>query len=328
MPTIFLRIAWMKEYKGVTKNDIPTGAGTHVQIHKDGGEVCNFLPIGTKYLGYARIQKGRNLRIERLGADKNATSINNVTVVFFAKNPDTGGQYIVGWYKHAVLHKSTRMLTKNLRKDHYNYLAEAEIKNSRLIHIDERIFEIPEDGPGQSNAWYVEESHPKWLKEEVQKYLADPDSYLVRRSKKSLSSRPWQQDAEMKKRVELEAMNEVSRYFELRNHKVAYRQTENLGWDLEATLEKKTLLLEVKGLSGSFNTVELTSNEFLNSKKNKLHYRICVVSYALDQAKRQLDIFYYKHGKWLSNNGGVLSVEPVYSARFHNMKTKKYKGLL
>ena len=82
MPTIFLRIAWMKSYKGVTKQDIPTGAGTHVKINKDGGEVCNFLPINGKFLGYARIQKERSLRLERLGAKKDASSITDITIVF------------------------------------------------------------------------------------------------------------------------------------------------------------------------------------------------------------------------------------------------------
>ena len=209
-------------------------------------------------------------------------------------------------------------LTKNLRKGHYKYLAEAETKNSHLIPVEKRIFEIPEDGPGQSNAWYVEESHLKWLKEEVLKYIAGPDNYIIRRIKKTTSSRPWQQDAETRKKVETEAMNEVSKYFELRNYKVAYRHKENLGWDLEATLGDKTLLLEVKGLSGDFNSVELTPNEYLNSKRNKNHYRICIVSYALDKKKRQLDIYYYKEGKWMNNNNRALKVIPIYSARFQS----------
>src|SRR5690606_36216174 len=114
-PIIFLRIAWMNEYRGVKRSDIPTGAGSYVEENADGGEVCNFLPISGKYYGYARIQGNRSLRLENLGAEMEDASISGILIVLFAKNPETGGHYIVGWYDNATLYREIQMLSKNVR---------------------------------------------------------------------------------------------------------------------------------------------------------------------------------------------------------------------
>jgi hypothetical protein len=122
-PIIFLRTAWMKNYKGVNNEDIPSGAGSYVTENLDGGEVYNFLPVKGYYYGYARIQKARNLRIERLGADKEADLIKGATVVLFAKIPETGGEFIVGFYKNAVLNRNTVDLPKGTREKHSFFLS-------------------------------------------------------------------------------------------------------------------------------------------------------------------------------------------------------------
>jgi hypothetical protein len=311
---IFLRIAWMKHYKGVTGDDIPVGAGSYVTEHDDGGEVSNFYRVRGRYYGYARIQGEKSLRLERLGASKTDKELTDVTVVFFAKNPYTKGQYIVGWYKHATLFKYLQFLGDEQRQRHPEHLTFTATGNAYLVPDQDRLFEVPDEsgGPGQSNAWYVEEYHVKGYLREVVKYLDDPENYVFRKAGRGSG---WQRDVERRQKIEFAAMKTVAEYFERRNYIVIYRHTENLGWDMEATSGKQTLLLEVKGLSGDLIAVDFTPNEFENCKRNRRNYRICVVSQVL-KSNQQLNIFFNETGKWVNQNGGMLIANVRQSARF------------
>ncbi len=311
---IFLRIAWMEHYQGVKPDDIPIGAGTYVTENADGGEVYNFYPIRSKYFGYARIQKGRNLRLKRVGANVEDDCIEDVTVVFFARNPETGGQRIVGWYEHATLFREIQSFSSKQRHHQPWYLTKTDVSNAYLLAKDDRLFDVPEDGPGQSNAWYVEEYYNRKYLREVIKYISDPDHYIFRNP---IRSGGWQSDAELKLKIELESMKEVAKHFENQNYVVRYKHKENLGWDLEASSGKQTLLLEVKGLSGEFSFVDFTPNEFENSKNNKKHYRICIVSNVLNHNKK-LDIFFKEKTYWVNRNGEKLTEKIRQSARYFN----------
>lgn len=314
MPYIFLRTAWMNHYKGVTDSDIPTGAGSYVEENQDGGEVNNFYPVKGFFYGYARIQNGRNLRIEKLGAEIGSDFLDDVTVVLFAKNPETGGQYIVGWYRNARLFREIQYLTNRVFQDK-PYMVKGSVEKSFLVPTDERVKEV--NGPGQTNAWYPEEYMPNQYFDDLESYMNDPLNYINRRGKrKSRKGVPWQKDIDLRKKVETEAMNAVYDYFIDRAYEVTYCHTENIGWDMEAISGKQTLLLEVKGLSGEFNTIELTANEYLGSKRNRKHYRICIVSNALNPEKQKLRIFYSENGRYVNKDNEELQLTEMTSARF------------
>src|ERR1700731_4334574 len=129
---IFLRTAWMKHYKGVYK-DLPVGGGSYISENADGGEVYNFLLIGRRYYGYAQIQNERSLRIERLGAAVENDKITNGTIIFFGRNPQTGGQYIIGWYENATLFRHAQRLGNKRRGNHPWDLATTEKENAYLV---------------------------------------------------------------------------------------------------------------------------------------------------------------------------------------------------
>lgn len=137
---IFLRIAWMERYQVIQANDVPVGARSYVSENADGGEVYNFYPIGGKYFGYARIQKRKNLRLQRLGAGKNDSRIDDVTIVFFSRNPETGGQRIVGWYENATLFSNIQTIRSQKRKRHPYYLSEVQVNNAYLVPEEDRLF--------------------------------------------------------------------------------------------------------------------------------------------------------------------------------------------
>ncbi len=321
---IFLRIAWMKYYQGVDEYDIPEGGGSFVAEHQYGGEVFNFYPIGKNYFGFSRVQDDKSIRIEALGADKDSESIDNIVIVFFAKNKLLGGgQYIVGWYKNAKLYRTAQEFKKSKVNYRNHFNSTARVEDCYLVPEEDRtVLPVPEDGPGQMNIWYVENYRDKKYIAEVKKYISDPENYIDRQPKgKKGTKRAWQQNAELKKKVEIAAMDAVHSYFTKRKFKVTDKSNENLGWDFEANLGSRTLLLEVKGLSGNLYSVDFTSNEYYHSKKNKKHYRICIVSNALNKQKQKVDIFYNEAGKWIDSEGWEIKPNEIVSARFEKVNS-------
>jgi hypothetical protein len=318
---VFLRIAEMDDYRGTKSSDIPRGAGSYVDENGTGGEVRNFLPIKGKFYGYARIQKNGQIHIERLGADKKADKIDNITIVFFSRNHKYGGgQYIVGWYKNATLYRSVQQLPIKFGHKHKVYNSEVKISNAKLIHKDERTFQIPKDGPGQYNVWYVEEFGNKKYLKDVLAYIKSPSTYYRKHTNKGRSGRAWQKDIEIRKKVENAAMNAVAEHFAARKFNVTYVHRENLGWDLEASNGRAKLLLEVKGLSGPFESIELTHNEFEKAQRYHKNYRLCIVSHALTSSKKKLLVFYQKNKIWQTSENYQLSIQKLVSARLRNSK--------
>jgi len=316
MPTLFFRIAWMKDYQGNPETDVPKGAGSHVDENHNGGEIYNFYPLKGYYYGYVRTPRGNNLQLDMLTPGFKEDKLTGVTVVFFAKNPDTGGQYVIGWYKNAILYKK-----KQTTIDGWSYQAKAKIVDSYLVPVDRRVFPLPkrssgQSTPGQANVWYISYYNSSFEKETLT-YIEDPEKYLLKKAKKIRVSTPWQPVIELRKKVEEEAMSKVYEYYTLRDYKVEYVHTENRGWDLEATLGKQIFLLEVKGLSGPFRTIELTPNEYSNAKVRWKVFRLCIVSHALDKEIQKLDIYHINNEeKWVNAEGDELAVIELVSGRF------------
>jgi hypothetical protein len=317
--TLFMRIAWMKHYRGVTDDDIPSGAGSHVEQNRDGGEVFNFQSHNGKFFGYARMQSDRNINIDKLGAKAHEQSVGDVTVVFFAKNPATGGQYIIGWYRNAEVFRSTQNLRRDAREGHSSYNVVAYRKDGHLIPEDDRVFDIPHGQggwPGQTNVWYVPSGKAAFLKK-LEEYMADPVSWIDRTRKKRPPLTAFQKDVEKRKQVEISAMTTVADYFSDRGYDVTDVSTQNLGWDMEAKKVSQLFLLEVKGLSGEFGEYQfdVTPNELAKSKTNRKHFRFCVVSNALSKKHKRLEIFYDQHGKWKTVDGKELILSEIRSAK-------------
>jgi len=298
----------MKHYRGVTEDDIPKGAGSYVKENEDGGEVLNFYPVRGSYYGYARVSRGRSLDLGHFGANEEEEFMDNITIILFARNPETGGQFIVGWYKKARLFRSVQ-LTNNLE---FNF--KTAVKNGFLVPHTDRTFLV--EGPGQTNVWYPKYYMNAQYFKKLESYINNPEGFKTKRGKKKRGRSGWQMDAEKRKKVEIAAMDAVAQYFEDRNYEVVYREKENLGWDLEAYLGTQTLLLEVKGLSNDFSCVEFTPNEYKHSKSKKKNYRICVLDNALNKNKK-LHIFYWENEGWISNDNDTLWAEKIISARFH-----------
>jgi len=128
--------------------------------------------------------------------------------------------------------------------------------------------------------------------------------------------RPYQPDPRIRIEVEKAAVQETIRHFTALGFTIRDRQSENVGWDLEAVKGSEVILLEVKGLSGASVNVELTPNEYFHMRKHSQNYAVCVLVSALE-ARPSLSVFRFaqKTGDWRDEKGGALSVAEYTGAR-------------
>lgn len=318
IPMIFLNTAWMERYEGLLGNDREIrGGGSYVKEYGYGHEIFNFKKIDGKVYGYA--QPGGYNNLQRLGADVNDEYIEGILVVFTATHRD-GGTYIVGWYKNATFFKDyqdTILKERKFRNEYIGYYVVADAENTTLLSIDER-FSFPtiprrvKGGMGQSNIWYADSIEMVEFKKEVLRHIERYEKKKTRKHQQAISR---QVDIEAKKIIETIAIREVTKEYSDRGFSVTSVEPENLGWDLEAVYKRTKLKIEVKGLSGSKVSVEITPNEFNNMNVYKDTYRLCVVTDCL--VNPIIHVFSYSIEKdaWLNEVGDLLVVEQIISAR-------------
>ncbi len=311
-PCIFFRIAWMDNYKGKKKNDIPRGGGAMVDESGTGGEIYNFLSRGAYTYGFVRVGKGKDINLKKLGAKNDEEFLEGVNIVFFARNYEFGHQYIIGGYKNATLYKSVQTIVLPNGKQRL-YCAKCKSSDAILIPSELRSLEI--EGPGQSNLYYAKKHTLNEL-QNIFNFIDKPQTFqkLTKKSNRTNGKSGWHLDAETRKRVEVAAMDFTADHFKQKGFMIKDVHKQNKGWDLEAMKGKKTLHLEVKGTQNSFGSVELTANEYKQFKSKKSTYRLCVVYYALDKEKIAIDIIYHNDDSWVNSTGRKVLMKEAVSA--------------
>ena len=99
MKLLLCNVSWMKQYAGVTADDIPRHGGDYVREHGYGHEAINFQPFGGMVYGYVQLRTG-TINISRI--DPTATDqVDDALVVWRARS--SRGSVIVGWYRHATV---------------------------------------------------------------------------------------------------------------------------------------------------------------------------------------------------------------------------------
>jgi len=147
-------------------------------------------------------------------------------------------------------------------------------------------------------------------------FLKFRDYYIERNDK---GKRPLQRQVDVfkRQRVEISAVETTIEYFEKLDYIVISKEKDNVGWDLEATNNKETLLLEVKGLSGKVVSIELSSNEYKKSTEFKDKYKLCIVTNALIKPKLEIFSYDYESDNWINSENEKLIIEPRISARMY-----------
>ena len=312
---LVLNTGYMKNYSGTSGDPISGGFKYLKAGLGTGHEVLNFEPSMGKNYGYAPVRHG-TINIQRLGARPQDDKISGITVVWTAPRPGFG-KCIVGWYENATVYKTaqTRMLKR--KKSYYNVVVNAA--DAHLIPPDERNFHMVGLGvPGTSSSWFVDQS-PEWFTS-ISDYIASKMSGTTDEVATKLAR---SSDPIAKAITEQAAMQIISSYYRANGYEVEDCSAKNKGWDLEAILGKVKLRLEVKGLSGNGNQVELTPNEYnkMRDKATRGTFRICIVTGAglLDGVPvfSQRRIFQYDESNdiWCDDNRSELNCQKVESAR-------------
>jgi hypothetical protein len=131
----------MRWYRGPQPDDEkPIGGGEYNKTDV-GNEAFNFLPLGKKMLGYFQPQlqpadrrkaHPSSIHLEKIQPGVKGNALNNVLVVFVARNPISGGQYIVGWYPDATVHRLVRDSSAEERNK-FGYFVETAKDNAVLL---------------------------------------------------------------------------------------------------------------------------------------------------------------------------------------------------
>jgi hypothetical protein len=174
---IFVRIADMKYYKGITANDRPVNGGSYVKETGDACEAYNFksepFEKGDFCLGFfQRIGNSKNkpiqMHIENIPGCKGLkkeNEVEDVIVVFCSKAPGKEGMTVVGFYKNAVAYRFEQFMPfDNGYEQPFSFLAKEE--DCVLIPYNKRHkdlrWRVPQSGKcgmtfgfGRSNVWYA-----------------------------------------------------------------------------------------------------------------------------------------------------------------------------
>lgn len=282
-----------------------------------GVEIFNFKPFGGYFFGAC----GRKVSMQRLGGMTEDNSIENVLVVWIAK-AKSGGIFIVGWYKNATIYKDKQLAP---RREHrkfkgkiFDYFVKAKTKDSKLLPEDERVFPIPvgKGGKAQYHVWYADKPRHLEFKKRVYDFIYRGKKPKIRAKPKGIHHGSVQSDPFERQRVEKFAIKSVTTHYERWGYTINSVEDDNVGWDLEARLGKRLLRLEVKGLSYSEISVDVTPNEYVQMKNFRNTYRLCIVSNASSK-NYKLSIFSFssESGKWEDQNRNPLKVKEIKSAQ-------------
>jgi hypothetical protein len=249
---LFARVGWMRWYKGPQADDEkPVGGGAYTRDAL-GHEAYNYLPSTTgEMLGYfqPRWQPAAlsathpsNIALERIKAGFKGDSLSNVLTVFFATDPERGGQYIVGWYPASTVYRY-EIPTKLASRQSFGYFVKALAAKAILVPWDQRHFTIPRGsgGAGTANVCYTLEvdETPKgspWITEAldyinsysltnvIQDPAGEPDSAIAGTVTGALEqSAGFQSNPRIRRAIENYAMDWALKY--LRQQKYSPRDT-------------------------------------------------------------------------------------------------------
>lgn len=326
---VFINVGWMRYYQGQSKHDPIRGGHLWLKQHGEGHEAWNFKPSKGRCFGY--VPGFRNIAIRNfVGAT--AASATGITVVWVAKHPELRRHVIVGYYENATILHDIRSGPWTMDGDRVDYQIVVDAADAHLVDREQRTYPPPR-GPairfGRSPIYY---GNPA-LCRAVAKFIASKGAWQGGpNAKRAAPSRGKgdhgggrQGDPDERRRIENAAMDHAEQYYRtaLKDpHCVKRVPTENRGWDLEVRQRSgETLLVEVKGTSGTQASADLTVNEYakMRATQHRRHYVVYIVTqagtrHACAHIFRCRDAG-TKTQRWQSDDGRKLEVTPRMAAR-------------
>lgn len=148
-PLLLAHVVWMDRYAGDFDTIVPSAFNWKSANHRqeDSNEQFNFLPEGGVCRGYAarhyRDVEGdyqyKRVNLRRLGGSNSDTSVQPVTVIWTAMQPEMRRRVVVGWYRGARVFREAQPRPKERGRFYF----EAPESKCRLLRPESRVFEIP-----------------------------------------------------------------------------------------------------------------------------------------------------------------------------------------
>ena len=295
---LFARVGWMRWYKGQQVDDPkPVGGGKYTKT-AFGHEAFNFMPLGTRLLGYFQPQMQplerrklhpSSIHLERIEPGFSGDTLDNVLVVFVARHPERGGQYIVGWYRNATVHRYEQRSSAKERNK-FDYFVETNEGDGTRVPAGLRSFLVPggRGGFGQANVRYLYDGAGKqrrnavWISKALE-YVAsyqhegaaqnpvsetDPDiSELIGSTIERAAG--YQSNPRIRTAIEDYAMRWALKRLrdDLKLNPRDKHKTEP--YDFLCTAGGADLFVEVKGTLEDGRCIALTPNEVKHAKEHK-----------------------------------------------------------
>lgn len=331
-PIVLAHVVWMDRYDGDTHTTWRAAWNWELAEHEEqnSGEQHLFTDSNGKYHGYVPrfFRRGRRrgfkrLDLKNLGAPSGSKEFGPVTVVWTATPSFGTERVIVGWYRNATAFEHPISSEDPNLGDRYYFVAPA--KHSTLVPPTARSFPIALSrksaigGPGHDSIHYASLKSPK-LARRIRAYIDgyDPSPMPARRAAPK-GRTPRVIDVPRRLKVELEAMNAVEQAFSNAGWETSFVHLEKCGWDLTATRNGKTALVEIKGLSSGTISVELTANEYTSSKRRdhgpQTQYVIAVVTDALDDNRRRVWLYRSSAKRWMETDCELRSLKGATQLR-------------
>lgn len=297
MKVLFARIGYMKFYQGPQKGDEkPIGGGAYNK-NKMGHEAYNYLDISGRVYGYFQphMIDPYDICLQRIDPTSKPTAdkINDVLVVWFAKNPAGMGQVIVGWFNNATVYRCVQDGSRKATRDGYSYYVVTNTADAILLPIGKRKYFMGHGlqntkvgNPGQANAFYTydnrlkakdaKDKHYSWIYnavEYVKTYsgpkiatFEDEIAEEIATSLFSSGGHGFQSDVEKRIIIEKHAMNCCRNHFERRGYTVE-DVSKTKSYDFHITKHNNEIMVEVKGTQADAKRIILTKNEVELSKR-------------------------------------------------------------
>lgn len=265
---LFVRVGWSNYYDG-SKSDELIGGG---EFNKEnvGAEVTNFRNIKNYFYGhFANCAPS----LDKIDPNSNNETLENVSIIYFAKHPSNKGQYVVGWYNDATVYKEEQYLSRYRRY----YYVRAKSNKSVLVPTEFRDCSIPrgKNCPGQHNYFYLYDNHLnkkklnwvnrifKYIENYSDKSIPTRDiSNKTNSRKKEVSGKGSQgfQEYLIRKILEDYSMNLAKQYYIDKGYSVADHSSSK-PYDLYCRKGREEFFVEVKSSTTSLGEIILTKNE-------------------------------------------------------------------
>jgi hypothetical protein len=206
----------MDRYTGVA-GDKPLGGGSFIDEEGYGYEMFNFRPFRGRVYGFVEVL-GR-ITLERLGSRADAEYLSGVTVIFVAPLRGRSPHVIVGWYRNATIYRSyqnaSEALNRVVRGKQIGFNLAAAHKDSVLLSVDDRVFQVPrgKGGIGQARLWYADQPRQRRFLQKVREYIKTRKPPLPYTGHAKGHGAGWQPDLEQRQRVERAAVGAVWDHF-------------------------------------------------------------------------------------------------------------------